>query len=114
MADLRSELRLFCQQLEDLRAHAVSSADIAEVEALAAAAKMGDDIGGRRAVLAARLGVRPRRTRSIVNLIGLGDGHATPDLYVCPGGLCSRTWLNVPGKSAPPYCAVTAAPLRPE
>jgi hypothetical protein len=114
VADIRSGLRLFCQQLEDLRARAGSPADNAEIEALAAAAREGQDIEERRAILAARLGIKYRRTRDIAGLLGLGDGHTVPELYVCPGGLCSRTWLNVPGKGGPPLCALTAAPLRPE
>lgn len=114
VANIRSGLRVFCQQLEELRARAGSPADSAEIDALAAAAREGQDIEERRAILAARLGIKDRRTRDIAGLLGLGDGHTVPELYVCPGGLCSRTWLNVPGKGSPPFCALAAAPLRPE
>ncbi|MFI6318859.1 hypothetical protein ACIBG8_15125 [Nonomuraea sp. NPDC050556] len=85
---------------------------MAALEALVAAAREGADVEADRAALADRLRVaEPPRSRTIAGVFGLDGGHSDPDLYVCPAGLCSRTWLNVPGKGDPPLCAITDAVL---
>ncbi|MFF3444620.1 hypothetical protein [Streptosporangium sp. NPDC002721] len=112
MPERRSSVRRLCQQFARLRASAVAAPDVAALEALVTAARDGADIEEGRAALAERLGVSdPPRGRTITGVFGLDGGHTEPDLYVCPAGLCSRTWLNVPGKGAPPRCAITDAVL---
>lgn len=88
---------------------------MAELNALVTAAKAGDDVEAKLTTLAAHLGIsaRPAR-RAIPDLFNVGTGHTVADLYVCPAAMCSRTWLNVPGKGNPPYCPVNEAPMRPE
>ncbi|GAA0452245.1 hypothetical protein GCM10010361_15430 [Streptomyces olivaceiscleroticus] len=110
-------IRALCQQLDELQSKVVSEEDRAELEAIIAAALAGEnaavgagDIESRRSALAAHLGLRTRRRRS-VGLTGLGPGHTTPDIYICPSNKCSRTWLNVPGKGDPPLCGLTNQPL---
>lgn len=120
MADIEASIRLLCQQLDELRDKAVEPADRAELDALTAAALAGTDVGERRAALARRLGVHGRRRRVYTEALGIGAGagagagagHSIPDVFVCPGGRCPRTWLNVPGKGDPPVCALDGVPMR--
>jgi hypothetical protein len=115
MTDTRSILRLACQILEQADARATAASDMAELNALVTAAKAGDDVEAELTTFAVRRGIsaRPAR-RAIPGLLNVGAGHTVADLYVCPAGMCSRTWLNVPGKGNPPYCPVNEAPMRPE
>ncbi|MFD9409815.1 hypothetical protein ACFWBN_22760 [Streptomyces sp. NPDC059989] len=112
MADIEASIRLLCQQLDELRAKAAEPADLAEIEALTAAALAGTDLGERRQALARRLGLSRRRRRVYTEVLGAGAGHSVPDVFVCPAGRCPRTWLNVPGKGDPPVCALDGVPMR--
>jgi hypothetical protein len=115
MTDIKSTLRRVCQMLEQAGDHAAPPTDMAALTALATAAKAGEDIDAELAALAARLGIsdRPAR-RAIPDLYNVGAGHMVADLYVCPAGICSRTWLNVPGKGHPPYCPLNGSAMRQE
>ncbi|MFI6737051.1 hypothetical protein ACIBI9_29345 [Nonomuraea sp. NPDC050451] len=112
MSEPRSSIRRLCQQFAQLHAKAISAPDMATLEALATAARNGADVEADRAALAARLGVsEPPRNRTIAGVFGLSGGYSASDLYVCPADLCSRTWLNVPGKGPPPLCSLVGTTM---
>ncbi|MEU0030759.1 hypothetical protein [Streptomyces sp. NPDC006335] len=89
-----------------------TASDRAALDALVASAASGADVDAGLTTLIESVGLpEPRRRRVITGVFGIDGGHTDADLYVCPAGLCSRTWLNVPGKDGPPRCAIAGTPL---
>jgi hypothetical protein len=114
---MRGHIARLCENLVHLRRYAKAEGLSSAVNGLVDDARAGEDIGARLTDLLRRLGgpedSQPFRKVPGVILPGLPAGHTAAEVYICPSGLCLRSWLRRPGEPIP-MCEIERFRLRRE